>query len=530
MTTPPGRPHASTSEQVRIRIGAGSVRGLRVDGAVSYRGIPYAADPVGPLRFAPPNPVQGLGGRDLDGSAPSPAVPQPPSRMEALMGRPNGPTAEAGSLTLNIWAPLSASPDAPRPVLFWLHGGALVSGSAGWGWYDGARLAAEQDLVVVTASYRLGALGYLDVSALEPGAPGGNRGFLDQATALEWVAANIAAFGGDATAITVGGQSSGAESAALLAGSSRTRHVVRRLLLQSGGSHGWVQTSEQSAALTDEFLEVLSPRTGGIRPTLAQLRDLPVDDLLDAQVELLARRAARGDANPPFGVVDDETVPIGGTRTFLADRYDLDLLTGWTRDELQGMGRLNPAADAMSEDAARELLGHQYGDQAAALLAHYRTQRPSAKVCDLVSAINGDAVMMAPLLDLAQERAACDAPTYVYRFDWSATPYGACHCIDLPFTFGTFASWSDAAMLGDADLAEMESVSASLRAAIGSFVRTGRPTGPDAPRWAPWSDGAAVATFAGPHLEVETGLGLAERDQLRAPGRGRRVRSRTRRR
>lgn len=522
MNPPPPASSASTSEQPTARMTSGSVRGVRVRGAASFRGIPYAADPVGEYRFAPPQPVAGLGGRDLSGVAPSPAVPQPPSRMEALMGRPGGTYDESGSLTLNIWAPPSAASDANLPVLFWLHGGALMSGSASWSWYDGARLASEQNIVVVTANYRLGALGYLDVSTLDPtGNPGHNRGFLDQATALEWVSTHIAAFGGDAAKITVGGQSSGAEAAALLTGSPRTRHLVRRLLLQSGGGHGLLQTSEQAADVANEFLDTVSLRTGGPRPDLAQLRAMPISELLDAQVELVRRRTARGETNPPFGIVDDGPqgiLPTGGTRAFLADRYRLDLMAGWTRDELQGMSRLNPAAEEMDEEAARSVLKRHYGTQADALLAQYRAHRHAATPCDLVAAISGDAVMMAPLLDLAQERAFQDAASYLYRFDWSANKYGACHCIDLPFTFGTFDSWTDAAMLQGADRGEMEALSASLRSAIGSFVRTGRPADSDS-SWAPWSAGASVARIGGPMIVVETGLGLAERDHLRAAGR-----------
>ncbi|MEU9888900.1 carboxylesterase family protein [Sphaerisporangium sp. NPDC051011] len=504
---------------VEVRSGRRLVRGRRQGGVDAYRGIPYAAPPVGSRRFAPAAPIPDDHDdvdRTVDATMASPSFPQPPSRVERLMGRPSGTYDEARSLTLNIWTPTGAT---NRPVLFWLHGGASVSGSASWDWYDGARLAATGDIVVVTANYRLGALGYLDLRDLESGSEScANAGLSDQMTALEWVAANIASFGGDPSAITVGGQSAGAESAVLLAGSSRTGRLVRRLFLQSGGSHGWVQPPQQSESLAAEYLAVLGESVD--HPVrLDSLRSLPVDALLDAQVEFLRRRALAGDVNPPFGVAGAVDVPTGGTKAFLRARPELDVLAGWTRDELQGFARLNPAGGSISDTEVISALAPRFGDGARTLLEHYRSSRPDARPADLLSAINGDAVMMAPLLDLAAERTSADASTFLYRFDWSGSEFGACHCVDLPFLFGTFDRWMPgAAMLGHATPDDLGSVAQQFMEVVGSFVRSGVPRLPGL-EWSCWAKDAGVARIGGQATTVERGLGLRERDLLASSAR-----------
>jgi para-nitrobenzyl esterase len=496
-----------------ITVGDSRVRGRSTQGVAAYLGIPYAHDPVGVGRFAAPRPIQGLGGRDHDGSSPSPAVPQPPSRMAALMGDPGGATAEAGSLTLNVWAPVGGT---RRPVLFWLHGGALLSGSASWPWYDGGALAAREDIVVVTANYRLGALGYLDVSGLAGGeAPGScNVGLLDQMCALEWVADNIEAFGGDPAALTLGGHSSGAEAAALIAGTERCGGLARRLLLQSGGANGWVQPADAAAAVTGEYLELLGTRLGATPTTLDQLRAAPLSDVLAAQVELTAGRARRGELLPPFNVIGVGDVPTAGSVRSLADRSDLAVLAGWTRDELVGLSRLAPGAGVLSREDAVARLGPQLDERAEAVLTHYEAGRPELSTADRVAVITGDAAMMRPVLALADTRAATGANTYAYRFEWAGSEFGACHCVDLPFTFDTLDAWPDAPMLGRATPDDVRPATTQLMTAIGSFVRDGRPRTEEGEPWPTWAPERSVARIGGTRLTFQSDLGQRERALL----------------
>ncbi|WP_229327383.1 carboxylesterase family protein, partial [Streptomyces sp. UNOC14_S4] len=170
---------------------AGRVRGVAEGPVAAFRGIPYAASPVGELRFAPPRPQPGWG--DVQDAARSgPAVPQSHSRLEGVMGPRVPDWDEDGCLNLNVWTPAAALGEGavPRPVLVWFHGGGWSSGSGGWDWYDGTRLAALGDITVVTANYRIGPLGFLHLPAI--GAD--NLGPQDQAAVLHWVSENITAF------------------------------------------------------------------------------------------------------------------------------------------------------------------------------------------------------------------------------------------------------------------------------------------------------------------------------------------------
>ena len=190
-----------------------------------FRGVPYAAAPVGELRFSPPQPAppwQGVRDATQDG----PIAPQGRSRLAHVMGDFERPQSE-DCLTLNIWTP--AADSAKRPVLVWIHGGAFASGSGSLPWYSGERFAANGDVVVVSINYRLGALGFLCL----PGVSDGNLGLLDQVAALRFVRDNIAAFGGDPDNVTVVGQSAGAASIAILMTMPPARGLFRRAILQS---------------------------------------------------------------------------------------------------------------------------------------------------------------------------------------------------------------------------------------------------------------------------------------------------------
>src|SRR5580692_1371907 len=211
---------------------SGSVQGTSEGGVAAFRGIPYAASPVGDRRFAAPGQHPKWPGL-RDATRPGPSVPQGPSRLEAVMGRRTPDWDEDGSLTLNVWTPrLPVDGPAPRalPVLVWFHGGGFTSGSGGWEWYDGRNLAAAGNIVVVTANYRIGPLGYLYLPELGIE----NLGVRDQAAVLAWVERNITAFGGDPGALTVGGQSAGAFSALYHALSPVTGPHINRVITQSG--------------------------------------------------------------------------------------------------------------------------------------------------------------------------------------------------------------------------------------------------------------------------------------------------------
>ena len=237
----------------------GKVRGAEIaDGVLAWRGIPYAAPPVGELRLRPPRPPQawsgirdalGYGNRSLqpDLATVSPGPPQPPAAEDCLY--------------LNVTAPAGAAPAGGRPVLLWIHGGGFEMGHGPDQAEDGAAFARSHGLVVVTFNYRLGALGFLDV----PGErPTGALGLHDQVAALRWTRDNIAAFGGDPGQITVYGLSAGGKSVTNLLASPLTKGLIRRAAESSGGDH--VKDQAQAASVAARFFSVLGTTPSGSGP------------------------------------------------------------------------------------------------------------------------------------------------------------------------------------------------------------------------------------------------------------------------
>jgi para-nitrobenzyl esterase len=199
---------------------------------------------------------------------------------------------EDGCLTLNVFCPVPALRDHARPVLVWFHGGGFTSGSGGWDWYDGARLAALGDMVVVTANYRVGPLGYLYL----PDIGADNLGLQDQDAVLLWVRDNIAGFGGDPRNVTVGGQSAGAYSALALAVDEKTTGLATQVLLESGPWGVSPQDPQDAIETAETYLRVLGVPGG---PDAGNaLRAFPVEQLLSAYGQLATQLARPGNVAP----------------------------------------------------------------------------------------------------------------------------------------------------------------------------------------------------------------------------------------
>src|SRR6185437_8057147 len=225
---------AAHAQAPTVRIDSGPLVGVTEGPANVFRDIPYAAPPVGPLRWAPPQAVKPW-------TAPRPAAENGPSCPQPMnadgspnSGGANGPTSE-DCLQLNVWAPKAAK---GAPVMVWIHGGGHRTGA---GWIYGGQNFARDGVVVVTINYRLGALGYLAHPAIDaaakPGDPVGNYGLMDQIAALKWVQRNIAAFGGDPKNVTVFGESAGGMSTLALLATPAAKGLYQKAVVESGA--GW---------------------------------------------------------------------------------------------------------------------------------------------------------------------------------------------------------------------------------------------------------------------------------------------------
>ncbi|ANN17186.1 hypothetical protein SD37_17080 [Amycolatopsis orientalis] len=400
-----------------VHVSGGALRGVSTGPAAAFLGIPYGSAE----RFAAPQPVPAWEGvRDAD--RPGPAAPQPPSRLERVMG-PGSDLAQAEDcLFLNVWTPGGTG----LPVLVWLHGGGFSSGSGAEAWYDGTLLAERGGMVVVTVNYRLGALGY---SYLSPEFAPANPGLLDQLAALGWVRDNIGAFGGDPDRVTLAGQSAGALSTLALLGHPAGPGLFHQVILQSTPTGVEPFSPPEAARIGCHLLDIL-----GLSPDeTAQLRTVPVPRLLAAQQELARRMAAPLTVTPPFQLVAEGGVPAD---LLAGVPDDLPALIGTTRDE----------AWAFFPGAPADLTTRLFADGSRKL-------------------------------------ARQASPAFAFQFDWAppGSPFGACHCVELPFVFGGLDAWHAAPMLAGADPADLRRLVDQVQRAWTGFVHTGSPGWPSFP-------------------------------------------------
>ncbi|MFE2062447.1 carboxylesterase/lipase family protein [Streptomyces sp. NPDC059467] len=450
----------------------GRVGGVAEGEAIAFRGIPYAASPVGELRFAPPRPHQGWTGV-REAAEPGPAVPQGPSRLEQVMGHRTPDWDEDGSLTVNVFVPRRALTDGtPRPVLVWWHGGGFTSGSGGWDWYDGSRLAALGDIVVVTANYRVGPLGYLYL----PEIGAANLGPQDQGALLRWVRDNIASFGGDPREVTVGGQSAGAYSTLSLALDPETSGLITRVLLQSGPFGLPPQDPRDAAENAEAYLRLLGIPAGA-DPGKA-LRALPAGQLLSTYGQLAGRLARPGNAAPPmYPVLGAPGMPRTWQRALTDGALEgKPLLIGTTEDEATAFFTFDPHIQNLTAAGTVGLLKDQAGDHAQQLYDTYAARLPQGTPAQVFTAIGTDGLFRDDALRIADHHAAGGNATHVYQFDYrpAEDPHslGATHCGELPFLFNTFDAYPDSPMLGTVGDAQ-RALGKVFGGAVAEFVRTG---------------------------------------------------------
>jgi para-nitrobenzyl esterase len=447
-----------------VTIRAGSVRGEGDDRVVRFLGIPYAAPPAGERRWRPPvapSPWDGVRAASTAG----PAARQPTGGpMAGLV--PGMDVGDQGDdcLSVNVWTP--ATDGARRPVMVWLHGGAFSLGAGSLPAYDGTRLAAEQDVVVVTCNYRLGCFGFLH---LEDPSACPNAGLLDQIAALRWVRDEITGFGGDPQNVTVFGESAGGGSVLSLLSMPAATGLFQRAIVQSGATDLLLDR-----AAATEVGEAFS-RAAGVEPgDVAALRALPADRLVEAQAETAAGLYATVGTMPFHPCVDGRVLPWSWLDAARQGVNPVPLVIGTTRDEMGLFARMDPKVAALDADGLARRLDRQGLDPTLVVSAYAEAglDQPPA----VWTRVQTDVQMWAPALRILEARAA-HAPAWTYRFDWPAADprMGAAHGVDIPFPFGTTEQWSD--FLHDpAGAAEL---SATIRAAWASFARTGDPSTPD---------------------------------------------------
>ncbi len=419
----------------------GEVRGGVADGVNSFKGIPYAAPPIGVNRLRPPQPVTPWSGvRDALAYGPKAAqLPYPP-QLDMLPPEVAG--AGEDCLTLNIWSPALGS--AGRPVMVWIPGGMFeYHGTGASPWYDGSRFARD-GVVCVTINYRVGADGFLYL-----GEGNANRGLLDQVAALAWVRENIAAFGGDPGNVTIFGESAGAMSVGTLLSMPCAEGLFRRAIAQSGAAHHAIPVAT-ARTVGQRLAERL-----GVEVTREAIAAVSVDRVLMAQAELRDDLAAHPDPQrwgeevvlsmmPWQPVIDGRVIPARPIDRIAAGvGGGIDLMVGTNADEhrlfLVPFGAIERVtADVLAGSVAA------YGLPVDTTLAAYRAACPHASAGDLLAAIQTDWFFRIPAIRMAEAHAASRAATYMYELAWRSPQFdgrlGACHALDIPFVFDTLGS------------------------------------------------------------------------------------------
>jgi para-nitrobenzyl esterase len=449
---------------------SGKVEGIERDGVLVFRGIPFAAPPLGPRRFRPPGREDAWDGV-RDATRFSPEIAQAELPIARVLGSAGGESNEDG-LYLNVWTP--ACDDARRPVMVWIHGGAYVFGSGSVPWYDGTQFAQHGDVVVVTLNYRLGPLGFLYLDDDFGLAGSGNAGILDQVAALDWVRDSIAAFGGNPDDVTIFGESAGANSVGTLLALPSARGLFRKAIAQSGAG-AWVADRERAASIARSVLDKLDVRPGD----LAALQAVPIEQLFDAQPGAAVSAAGSGAALAWQPVVDGGVLPQAPLEAVRAGHASgIHLLTGTNQHEVTLFQVLDPSLAELDDRRIVELLA-SVSAQPEALLHAYREFMPEATSQAVWSALATDAAFRMPAVRLADAQHAHGA-AWMYRFTWETPVFGgvlrSTHALEIPFVFDTLDQPGADQFTGDGP--ERAAIADAMHRAWIAFARTGDPGWP----------------------------------------------------
>jgi len=469
------QPNALAQTLQPVGVDSGMLQGRVEDGLAIYRGIPFAAPPVGNLRWRPPQPVapwRGVRAASEYGRA----------CMQSNPAIANLPPPSEDCLFLNVWTPATRAKDR-LPVMVWIHGGGFVAGTPAEKLYHGEWLA-KKGVIVVSIAYRLGVFGFLAHPQLSSESKlhvSGNYGLLDMLAGLEWVRKNIAAFDGDPERVTLFGESAGAIAVSQLCASPLAKGLFQAAIAESGGSFGPVRAAggpgenmqPLQAAEQDGLAWAQSLGASG----LSELRAMPAEKLL------AAAQRQRGLAWP---VVDGWVIPDDQFRLYQTGRYnDVPVLMGYNSDEGATFGA--PSSQSAYVQSVHERYG-QFADKL--LIAYPGGETPAAKKTarDLTrdTAFGWQTWAWARL-----QTQTGKSRVFLYYFDEHPSypadspraGFGTPHSEELPYVFRQLREHNR-----PAPTPQDEALSAMLRTYWTNFAKTGDPNGTDLPKWPSFSD------------------------------------------
>jgi para-nitrobenzyl esterase len=474
---------------------SGVVRGRRFRNVDLWRTIPYAAPPVGPLRFRAPEPVPSWPDV-LDATRFGYAAHS--HRLSSPVGLLKRQLQDEDCLTLNVCAP-SERGGPPRPVLVFIHGGGYFEGTSALPVHDPKPLVAKFGIVLVTINYRLGGLGFVDFSQYATDFQS-NLGLRDQVAALQWVRRNIAAFGGDPANVTLWGQSAGGSGVLTHLMLPASRGLFHRAIAQSPVPDA-VRTPEQAADTARRCVEALGADAGNAAQVL---RDASAPAITQAAIRVMLTAAREVPCQMSLApVIDGEFLPEDPTTAITAGRAErVPLLIGSMRNELghAGWGPVRHFIDIVPTTAARVDRMFAATDPAARerVLAHYPDYPSPAALTRLA----GDCFFVRPMIAVARGHAR-HAPTYLYRLDYAPAllrliGMGAIHATDVPLVFGCEIPAVRLLTLGGRG--HYRAMSDCVQRRWIEFARTGTPG------WPSYSEDEAALVIDGPDPHLVPGL------------------------
>jgi para-nitrobenzyl esterase len=452
-----------------IKTDAGQISGvINATGDVyAFKGIPFAAPPVGDLRWKEPQPVKPWEGvRKCESFGPSPmqAKPVPFSMWSEEFLIPKEPISE-DCLYLNVWT-AAKSTGEKRPVIVWIYGGGFLSGGSAVPIYDGEAMA-KKGIVFVSINYRVGVFGFFAHPELtkESGRnASGNYAILDQLAALEWVKRNIAVFGGDPGNVTIAGQSAGSISVSILVASPLGKHLFQKAIGESGASFSNPFTT---LAKAEEAGEAFGKSLNA--PSLADLRKVSAEDLMKKNYSIWG------------AIVDGYVLPGSIASIFTAGKENkVPLLTGWNQEEFKFFGTVKNAAEFKKE------MNDKYGSDAQAALENYPANDDSGAMVSQYR-MSSDQVFGTQNFIWANMQSNQGAKVYVYRFTHKVpgtgeyAKYGAFHGGELAYAYNNLQFVNRPWQTADHKLA------AAMSSYWANFAAKGNPNGKGLPEWKPYN-------------------------------------------
>ena len=468
-----------------VRVESGELQGVVDDGVASFKGIRFAAPPVGDLRWRPPQPAAPWTGvrqaAEFGADCMQGRFGPPPAA-----GAPAPPAPSEDCLFLNVWRPASATSGAKLPVMVWIHGGGFVGGSGSFPMTSGVQFA-KHGVVLVSLNYRLGRFGFFAFPALRrerPEETKGNYAYMDQIAALQWVKRNIAAFGGDPNNVTIFGFSAGGVSVHSLLASPMARGLFHKAIAESGGSRDSVLTArpmredgvDPNYPVSAETIGITFARSMGIEGTdpaaLASLRALSAEQVLRGAPAPAGANAPSIETTP---ILDGKLVTETAETAYKARRQPrVPLLLGSNSADTAG-NRIKATT--------KEQLFARYGQWSAQAKAAYDPDG-STDLAALVAKANDDFGQAEPARFAANAFAANGSPVYLYRFSYVQAAMreqlraGAPHGGEIAYVFDTLSAGR-----GGAPTPEDQAVARTAHSYWVNFAKTGDPNGPGLPAW-----------------------------------------------